>query len=109
MTRLSRGEDLYQLRNYGAREGAASYDGRELPPQGAIAKIGNEEVRHYVSQRDRDQRSQPNKACQRSFEIHFGRGGISRFRNSLVYKIRKAACDDHHDAHHEDPYQQLYL
>src|SRR5205807_9769919 len=51
----------------------------------------------------------PDQRGQRSFEIHVVAVSVSRLSDSVVDEIRKRAGNQHHDAHDEDPDQQLHL
>ena len=110
MARLGRGEDLDELRDDGARQRAAGDDGRQLPPEiGIAAERRNEPVRGHVGEQDRDDRRQPHQARQRHLEVH--RLGVAEagLRPHVVEQIGGAARDDHHDAHHENPDEELHL
>ena len=107
--RLGRGKHLHELGNDRAGERAAGDHGRQLPPQRAVAERRNEQVGHDVGDGDRHDRRQPHQRGQRRLEVHLVGGGVARLRHRLVDEVRQAAGDDHHDAHHEDPDEQLHL
>ena len=103
-------EDLDELGNDRPGERAAGDDGRELPPEiGVAAEVRDEPVRGDVGEDDRDNRRQPDQSRQRHLEIHRLGVAEARFRPHVVEQVRRAARDDHDDAHHEDPDQQLHL
>ncbi len=110
MTRFGRGEDLHQLRNDGARQRSAGDDGRQLPPlRGVAAQNRHDEIRHDVGEHDGDDRSQPDQRGQRRFEVHLVGVAVTGLGNGFVQEVRHGAGDQHHDAHDEDPDQQLHL
>ena len=75
-----------------------------LPPS-----VGISQYRGDVGQDYGDDRRQPHQPRQRHFEIHRIGVGERRLRPDIVQQVRHAARDDHDDAHHEDPHEQLNL
>ena len=110
VARLGRGEDLDQLGNDGAGQRAAGDDGRQLPPLRAVAaEDRDDQVRHDVGEDDGDDRSEPDQRGQRRFEVHLVGVAVAGLGNGFVQEVRHGAGDQHHDAHDEDPDQQLHL
>ena len=109
MSGLHRREYLHQLRNDRTRQRAAGDHRRQLPPKGPVTEVGQQQIRHEVGQRNRDQRSKPHQRSERRFEVHVVDMDVAGPGNSFVDQIRETAGDDHHDAHDEDPDQQLDL
>src|SRR2546430_72353 len=60
-------------------------------------------------ERHRDERRQPHQRRQWGFVVHVVGGLIASLDDRGVEEVRDARGDDHHDAHREDPYQQLHL
>ena len=58
---------------------------------------------------DRDDRGQPHERGERRLEVHLVGVRVPGLRDRLVDEVGQAARDDHHDAHHEDPDEQLHL
>ena len=107
---VHRGEDLDQLGDDGARERAAGDDRRELPPERRVAaEVGDEQVGDDVGQHDRDDRGEPDQRRQRRLVVHPGDLLVLALGDRLVDEVRRRRGDDHHDAHGEDPDQQLDL
>ena len=87
---------------------------RKLPPQAVVVAAGaqarDQQVRHDERHRDRHQRRHPHQLRQRRLEVHLV--GVARSAPSTIASLNRyesAARDDHHDAHREDPDQQLDL
>ena len=105
-----RGEHLDELGDDGTREGPAGDDGRELPPQGRVAaQVGDEDVARDVGEGHRDDRGQPHEGGQRRLEVHLVGVPVAGARDRVVDQVRPAARQDHDDAHHEDPDEELDL
>ena len=65
------GEDLDELGNQRAGQGAAADDGGELPPQRAVAaEVGNHHGADDVGEDDGEDRSEPHQGGERRFEVH---------------------------------------
>ena len=107
---LGRREDLDELGNDRPGKRAAGDDGRELPPEiGVSAEVRDQPVRGGVGEDDRHNRRQPDQPRQRHLEVHRLGVAEARFRPHVVEQVRRAARDDHDDAHHEDPDEELHL
>src|ERR1019366_2947434 len=63
-------EALQGLGNEGPRGRPARDAGAELPPEGPVAELGDQEVRHDERDRDRDERRDPDEGRQRRLEVH---------------------------------------
>src|SRR5450432_1828231 len=110
--RRGRGEDLDHLGDDGARERAARDDRRELPPKrlvAADAEAGDEQVRDDVGHAHGDERRHPDELREGRLEVHLVGVGVAALDDRLVEQIREARGDDHHDAHREDPHEELHL
>src|SRR5713101_8113784 len=110
MPRFDRGEDFHQLRDDGPGQRAAGDDGRQFPPLRRVAiQRRDDERRNQVGQADRNERGNPNERSQRRLEVHFVGVGEARLGDGAVDEVRCGAGDQHDDAHHKDPHQQLHL
>ena len=69
-----------------------------------MMQVGND-----VSERDGDDRSEPDQRGERRFEIHLVGFAVAAFGDGAVQEVGDGAGDQHHDAHDEDPDQQLHL
>ena len=110
MAGFGRREDLDELRDDRPGQRAAGDDGRELPPEVGVPPEGRDEpVRRDIGEDDRHNRRQPHQTGQRHLEVH--RLGVAEagFRPHVVEQVRRAAGDDHDDAHDEDPDEELDL
>ncbi len=104
------GEHLYQLWDNCPREGAAGNDERELPPERRVpTQVRNEKPGKEEGKRDGDGGGQPHQRRERLFIVEIVRIAVAGFGNGFVHKIGQRAGHDHHDAHHEDPDQELDL
>ena len=109
VTRLGRRKDLYELWNDRAGERAARDDARELPPQRAVAKRRDHHVRHDVREDHRQNRRQPDEEREWRLEVHLVDVLVTALCDRTVDQVRHAAGHDHHDAHGEDPDEELDL
>ena len=110
MTRLRRSKYFDQFGNHRAGERAARNDRRQFPPQRSIAvQHRNNQIRDDVGEHNRNDRSQPHQRRQRRFKVHFAGVGVTGLGDRGVNEIRHRAGNQHHDAHHENPHQQLHL
>ena len=67
------------------------------------------QLRDDVREHHRDDRRQPHEDRERRLEVHLVGVAVAGLGDRLVDQVRHAARDDHHDAHHEDPDEQLDL
>ena len=110
VSRRHRSEHLDEFGNHRARERAAGDDRRQLPPlRGIAAEVGNDHLRNDVGQHDGDDRSEPHQRGERRFEVHLVGVAVARLGDGFVQEVRHGAGNQHHDAHDEDPHQQLHL
>ena len=109
MARVGRGEDLDELWNHGAGEGAAGDDGGEFPPDRPVAHAGDQQGRQDVGHDDGDDRGQPHQRGQGNLEVELGAGAVLGLGPGSIDVVRQGARDDHADTHHEDPDQELDL
>ncbi len=49
------------------------------------------------------------RGCEGRFEVHLVGIAVTRLRHRFVQEVRHGAGNQHHDAHDEDPDQQLHL
>jgi hypothetical protein len=108
--RVDRREDLDQLGDDRAGEGAAGDDGRELPPEGAVSQARG-------SSGTTPRRWRPPETIDVSHTRRVS--GASKFilsafsywllASAFVDEIGQARRDHHHDAHREDPDEELNL
>ncbi len=105
--RINRGKDFYELRDNRSGKGAASDDGGKLPPcHGRIvADLRDHQVAEAVSCADGNDRGEPHQSGKRSLIVHLVHVLILGLGDGFVNEVGKAAGDDHHDAHGEDPNQ----
>ncbi len=75
-----------------------------LPP-----RLGMSQYRGGVGEDDRHDRGEPDQAGQRHLEVHRLGLAEARLGPRVVEQVRHAARDDHDDAHHEDPDEELHL
>ena len=107
--RLGRRENLHQLRYHRSGERPAGDDRSELPPERAVAEIGDERVGRDVSERHRNAGSDPHEVRERRFEVHLLSILVEPVRDPVIDQIGKTARQDHQDAHGEDPDEELDL
>ena len=103
------GEDLHHLRDDRAGQRAAGDDGGELPPEGAVAEVGDEEPGDEVGEDDRQARGEPHEERERVLEVHLVGVLVARPGEDLVQEVAADAGQHHHDSHGEDPDEQLHL
>ncbi len=103
-------EDLDELRDERAGQGAATDNGGQLPPQGIVAA---EHRDHHgaddVGEDDREDGREPDQRGERGLEVELLQVAVARFGDGAVDKVADRGGDHHHDAHGEDPYQKLDL
>ena len=75
----------------------------------AVAEVGDEQPGHEVGHHHRDDRREPHQRGQGRLEVHLGGVAVAALGDALVDQVGDAARHDHHDAHDEDPDQQLHL
>ncbi len=110
MARAGRSKYFDQFGNDRAGECAARNDRRQFPPERSIAiEDRNNQVRDDIGERDRNDRGQPHQRSQWSFKVHLAGVGITSLGDCRVNEIRHGAGHQHHDAHDENPHQQLHL
>ena len=102
------GEDLDHLGDDGAGQRAHADDDRQLPPQ-AVGKVGDEQVADHEGERHRDEGGEPHQRGERGLEVHVRDVFVTPLGHHLVREVGGHRRDDHHDAHGEDPDQQLDL
>ncbi len=76
---------------------------------GPAADLRDQPVGRCVGDDHRHDRRQPHQAGQRRLEIHRRGVGKARLRPRGVQQVGHAAREDHHDAHDEDPDEELDL
>src|SRR5271157_1529412 len=110
MERVGGGEDLDELGDDRAGQGAATDDGGELPPHGLIAaERGNQEPADDISEHDGKDGGEPDESGERRFKVKpvgFPEAGLG---DEAVDEVADAGRDHHHDAHAEDPDEELHL
>ena len=86
-------------------------DRGQLPPQlkNRRRSSGIMSVRNDVGDHDRNDRSQPHQDRQRRLIVHLVGVQVLRLRDRAVDEVAQRRSDHHHDAHREDPDQQLDL
>src|ERR1035437_4207296 len=110
VARIGGGEDLDELGNQRAGQGAATDDAGELPPQRTIAaERGDHHGADDVGQDDREDGSEPHQRGEGSFEVELVGVAEPGLGDGAVDEVAGGARDHHHDAHGEDPNQQLHL
>src|SRR5664280_2247346 len=110
VARIGGGEDLDELGNQRAGQGAATDDGGELPPQRTIAaERGDHHGADDVGQDDREDGSEPHQRGEGSFEVELVGVAEPGLGDGAVDEVACGARDHHHDAHGENPNQQLDL
>ena len=72
-------------------------------------RSGMMSVRDDVGEHDGDDRGEPDQRGQRRFEVHLVGVAVARLGDGFVEEVGHGAGDQHHDAHDEDPHQQLHL
>src|ERR1019366_4563519 len=72
-------------------------------------QAGDNEIRNKVCGNDRNNRSEPDQRSQRRFKIHFVHVAEAGLGNGAIDEIGQRAGHEHHDAHYENPHQQLHL
>ena len=110
--RLGGGEDLHQLRDDRAGQRAAGDHGGELPPEVRVAAEvrDDHEVGDDVGQHHRDDRGEPHQLGERGLEVELApRCRTCRVASDVADQVGHARGEHHHDAHQEDPDQELGL
>src|ERR1017187_2476077 len=110
VARVGGGEDLDELGDEGAGEGAATDDGGELPPHALVAaELGDHEHADDVGEDDGKDGGEPDEGGEGRFEVKLGGLAEAGFGDDAIDEIADAGRDHHHDAHAEDPDQELHL
>ena len=111
------GEDLGELGNQHGRQGAATDDRGQLPPEVrhrpalplARRQVADEQPAHAERRRDAQDRRDPDEAGQRLLEVEFLQALVLLFGDGLVDEVRHAGHEVHQEAHGEDPDDELGL
>ena len=110
VARIGGGEDLDELGDQRAGQRAATDDGGQLPPHGIVAaEGGNHEHADDVSEDDGKDGSEPDQRGEGRLEVHLIGLAEAGFGDGAVEEVADGGRDHHHDAHGEDPDQQLHL
>ena len=110
VARIDGGEDLDELRNDRPGERAAGDDRRQLPPLRCVAaQARNDERRDDEGEHDGNAGGDPHQGSERRFEIHLVGVGVAGLGDEAVQEVGRGAGDEHDDAHHKDPHQELHL
>ena len=98
-------EDLGELRDQRAGDGAAADDDREDPPEGRVdaGLVGEQEVRGEERDADGHDRRDPDEVRQRGLEIKVLQAAVLRLGDDLVDEVGGERGDDHQRAHREEP------
>ena len=106
---VRRGEGLDELWDEGAGQGAAGDDDGQLPPHRPVAHRAEHPPGGEDGQQDRHDRGDPDQGAQRLLEVHLGDLAVAGLGDRVVDEVRNKGGDQHDDAYHEDPHQQLDL
>ena len=108
--RIGGGEDLDEFGDDRAGQGAATDDGGQFPPHGTVAaQVGNHERADDVGEDDGEDGSEPHQGGERRLEVHLVGVAEARLGDEAVDEVAERGGDHHHDAHGEDPDQELHL
>jgi len=110
VARIGGGEDLDKLGDHRAGQRAATDDRGQLPPHGIVAaEAGDHEHADDVGEGDGKNRGEPDQGGEGRFEVHLDGVAEARSGDGAVEEVADAGRDHHHDAHGEDPHQELHL
>ena len=71
--------------------------------------VGNHQLGDDESEDDGDNGREPHQRRQRRFKVHVVGVPVAGLGDGFIDEIRTRAGHQHHDAHHENPNQQLHL
>ena len=111
---VGRGEDFDHFGDDRAGQGAEGDDDRELPPQVVVdlavdGDVADQQFGDEEGEQQGDDGGEPDQRGQGLFEVKVFGVLVLAFDDEFVAQIRNAGGDDHHDAHDEDPDQELDL
>ena len=111
---IGRGEHLDDFRDDRAGERTERNDQGKLPPEVCIDRstdrdVTDQKLGDNKRQDQRNDRRHPDQRGQRRFEVETSGIAILALHDDLVADVGDTGSDDHHDAHDEDPDQQLNL